>query len=108
MHVVVQQNLAQHCKAIILQLKKIDKNLNISAVKDGVKQEMVLLEGNLGSMMIKARCTSVLSLGFKIIPRTSLVVQWLRFHTPTAGNLGSYPGQGTRFHMPQPRPGAAK
>ena len=31
---------------------------------------------------------------------TSLVVQWLRFHTPNAGSLGSIPGQGTRSHMP--------
>ena len=77
-------------------------------MKDGVEQEMVLMKRNLGSMMIKARCVSVSSLGFKIIPGTSLVVQWLRLRTPTAGNLGSYPGQGTRFHMPQPRPGAAK
>ena len=28
-----------------------------------------------------------------------LVVQWLRFHTPSAGGLGSIPGQGTRSHM---------
>ena len=34
---------------------------------------------------------------------TSLVVQWLRLHTPNAGSLGSIPGQGTRFHMPQLR-----
>ena len=27
---------------------------------------------------------------------TSLVVQWLRLHTPNAGGLGSIPGQGTR------------
>ena len=32
---------------------------------------------------------------------TSLVVQWLRLHTPNAGGLGSIPGQGTRAHMPQ-------
>ena len=29
------------------------------------------------------------------------VVQWLRLHTPSAGGLGSIPGQGTRSHMPQ-------
>ena len=39
---------------------------------------------------------------------TSLVVQWLRLHPPDAGNLGSIPGQGTRSHMPQLRPSAAK
>ena len=30
---------------------------------------------------------------------TSLVVQWLRLHTPNAGGPGSIPGQGTRSHM---------
>ncbi|TEA30390.1 hypothetical protein DBR06_SOUSAS17710012, partial [Sousa chinensis] len=33
----------------------------------------------------------------------SLVVQWLRLHTPNAGGLGSIPGQGTGSHMPQLR-----
>ena len=42
------------------------------------------------------------------IPGTSLVVQWLRLCTPKAGGLDSIPGQGTRFHMLQLRPGAAK
>ena len=37
-----------------------------------------------------------------------LVVQWLRLQVPSAGGLGSIPGQGTRFHMPQLRPGVAK
>ena len=32
-----------------------------------------------------------------VILRTSLVVQWLRLHAPNAGDLGSIPGQGTRF-----------
>ena len=34
---------------------------------------------------------------------TSLVVQWLRLHAPKAEGLGSIPGQGTRFNMPQLR-----
>ena len=34
---------------------------------------------------------------------TSLVVQWLRLHTPKAGGLGSVPGLGTRSYMPQRR-----
>ena len=63
-------------------------------MKDRVEQEMDLMKGNLGSMMIKARCVSVLSLGFKIIPGTSLVVQWLRLHTPSAGGLGFNPWSG--------------
>ena len=31
------------------------------------------------------------------------MVQWLRLCTPNAGSLGSVPGQGTRFYMPQQR-----
>ena len=27
--------------------------------------------------------------------------RWLRLHTPSAGGLGSIPGQGTRSHIPQ-------
>ena len=30
---------------------------------------------------------------------TSLVVQWVRLHTPNAGGPGSIPGWGTRSHM---------
>ena len=46
----------------------------------------------------------------KILKRygTSLVVQWLRLHTPNAGGPSSFPGQGTRSHMSQPRLIAAK
>ena len=40
--------------------------------------------------------------------RISLVVQWLRLHTSSAGGLGSVTDQGTRFHMPQLRPGIVK
>ena len=36
---------------------------------------------------------------------TSLMVQWLRPPTPNAGAPGSIPGQGTRSHMLQLRPG---
>ena len=39
----------------------------------------------------------------KATKRTSLIVQWLIFHTPNAGVPGSIPGQGTRSHMPQLR-----
>ena len=39
---------------------------------------------------------------------TSLGVQWLRLCPPNAGDLGSFPGQGTRSHVPQPRPGTVK
>ena len=34
---------------------------------------------------------------------TSLVAQWMRLHTPNAAGPGSFPGQGTRSHMLQPR-----
>ena len=39
---------------------------------------------------------------------TCLAVQWLRLHASTAGVTCSIPGQGTRSHMLQLRPGAAK
>ena len=39
---------------------------------------------------------------------TSLVVQQLRLHALNAGDMSSIPGQGTRAHMPQLRPSAAK
>ena len=39
---------------------------------------------------------------------TSLVIQWLRLRAPIAGGPGLIPGQGTRSHVPQLRPGAAK
>ena len=32
---------------------------------------------------------------------TSLLVQWVRFHTPNAGVRGSIPGGGIRPHMLQ-------
>ena len=32
---------------------------------------------------------------------TTLVVQWLRLHTPNIGDLGLIPGHGTRSLMPQ-------
>ena len=35
------------------------------------------------------------------ITETSLVVQWLRLYTPSAGDPGSRLGQGTRSHVPQ-------
>ena len=39
---------------------------------------------------------------------TSLVVQWLRLCAPNTGSPGLIPGQGTRSHMPQPRPSTVK
>ena len=44
----------------------------------------------------------------QILLGTSLVVQWLRFGGPNEGGPVSIPGQGTRSHMPQVRPGTAK
>ena len=40
--------------------------------------------------------------------KTQTMVQWLRLCAPSAGGLGSIPGQGTRSHRPQLRPGTAK
>ena len=42
------------------------------------------------------------------VGRLSLVVQWLRLHSPKAGGWGLIPGQGSRFHMPQLRAHVAK
>ena len=42
------------------------------------------------------------------LPGTSLMIQWLRLHTPNAGDPGSSPGQGTRSHMLQRRRSTAK
>ena len=39
---------------------------------------------------------------------TALVVQWLGFHIPNAGDPALTPDQGTRPHMPQLRPSGAK
>ena len=44
----------------------------------------------------------------KVSTGTSLLAQWLRLWAPNAGGPGSIPGQGTRSHMLQLRPGAAK
>ena len=33
------------------------------------------------------------------------MVQWLRLRAPNAGGPGLIPGQGTRSHVPQLRPG---
>ena len=43
-----------------------------------------------------------------LMHRASLVVQWLRLHTPNAGDPGLIPVWGTRSHVPQLRPSAAK
>ena len=82
-HDDIWQKPTQHCKAIILQLK-VSKFF--FKVKNITKQKP-----------------------FKSpYPGISLVVQWLRRHATYAGNPGSIPGQGTRSHMPQLRPGTSK
>ena len=45
---------------------------------------------------------------FKNVFGTPLVAQWLRRHIPSAGDLGSIPGWGTRSHMLQLRPSTTK
>ena len=49
------------------------------------------------SFEVSPTCIQILTLG------TWLVVQWLRLHIPSAGGLGSIPGQGTKARMPQLR-----
>ena len=39
---------------------------------------------------------------------TSLVVRWLKLHTPNAGGPGSIPSQGTGSHIQQLRPRVVK
>ena len=56
--------------------------------------DWVLLDGNVGRDSPTFKNT---------LQRTSLVDQWLRFCTSSAGGLGSIPGQGTRSYMPQLR-----
>ena len=58
-----------------------------------------LLDGNVGRDSPTFKNT---------LHRTSLVDQWLRFCTSSAGGLGSIPGQETRSYMPQLRPRAVK
>ena len=41
---------------------------------------------------------------FNLYAGSSLIVQWLRLHAPSAGGPGSIPCQGTRTQMPQLRP----
>ena len=53
----------------------------------------------IGYLLSVAKKTIPLVLKFTV--GTSLVVQWLRLHTPNAGGPGSIPGQGTRSHMQQ-------
>ena len=50
----------------------------------------------------------VLRISFKVeiwkkIIEASLMAQWLRLHTPNAGDLSLIPAQGTRSHMLQLR-----
>ena len=44
----------------------------------------------------------------EVTSKTSLVVQWLRLHTPNAMGPHSIPSQGARSCMPQLRPSTAK
>ena len=44
---------------------------------------------------------TVSSSNIGILSRTSLVVQWLRLRTPSAGDPGSLPGQGPKSHSQQ-------
>ena len=52
----------------------------------------------------KRLSSSSIQILFKTMGGTSLVVQWVRIHTPNAGGQDSIPGWGTRSHMLQLRP----
>ena len=49
----------------------------------------------LKSFVLQPKCLRATNLG------TSLVVQWLKLHTPITENPGPIPGEGSRSHMPQ-------
>ena len=52
---------------------------------------------------ISAPASQIAFLKTTEISGTSLVVQWLRLHTPSAGGPGLIPGQRTRSHLLQQR-----
>ena len=60
-------------------------------------------EEELKSLLMKVKEESE-----KACLRTSLVVQWLRLWAPNAEGPGFIPGQETRSHMLQLRPGTVK
>ena len=64
----------------------------------GIRSAKTFLGGAQGNIFISK----------KIKDETTLVVQWLRFTVPNAGGPGLSPGQGTRSHVSQLRPSAAK
>ena len=44
--------------------------------------------------------SNILAVNVKHV-ETSLVIQWLRLHSPNTGGPGSIPGQRSKFYMPQ-------
>ena len=60
-------------------------------------------EGYLNPILLKMLKGSILKQ-----QQDFLVVEWIRHQAPNAGELGSIPGWGTKSHMLQRRPGAAK
>ena len=60
----------------------------------------------LGLCSLEVNCTYILKkIGVK---GASLVVHWLKLHTPNAGGLGSIAGEETRSHIPHLKLSAAK
>ena len=78
------RSLGQSARDLLLHL---EDRLGSSAP---VQQEEVSEEETFGLLTLKNK-----GIG------TSLVVQWLRPHTPNARGPSSIPSQGTRSHMPQ-------
>ena len=54
------------------------------------------------------QCSRSITSQSKIVTRDPLVIQGLRLRSPDTGCQGLVPGQGTRSHMLQLRPGTAK
>ena len=119
----------QSPSAVILETKKI-KSVTVSIVSPSICHEVMGMDAMIlvfwmlsfkptfslssfpfikrlfssSSLSSSSSCHGELEKG----TRTSLVVQWLRLCIPNGGDLGSIPGQGTRFHMLQLWPCAAK
>ena len=81
-----------------LQSPQVCKCFMMAGVKGRGKGEPAgTLEESLSSGTIHIR---IWGAGY-LAPGTSLVVQWLKISSPSAGGPCLIPGQGTRSHMPQ-------
>ena len=58
-----------------------------------VVSEIKMIDSHTGQNKMNTKYKNEITSG------TSLVVQWVRIHSPNARGPGSIPGQGTRSHM---------